>query len=146
VMRNNLLDEVIADFAGLARTFGRYDARVALRFLGLEAHPEYRAGGRFENYLTTPPIDGPAVPILREIAVRAVHAIEACTADLDLTVASARGRTVVALAASTLVELASSEGVARLQARLAALRQGDSRAGVYGAGLTGQNAGGRLCP
>jgi hypothetical protein len=128
VMRNNLFDEVIADFAGLARTFGRYDARLALRFLGLEAHPEYRAGGRFENYLTTPPIEPAAVPILREIVVRAVHAIEAFTADLDLAVPSVRGRMVGALAASTLVELASAEAAARLR------------------GLTGQHAGSRLCP
>ncbi len=137
VMRNNLLDEVIADFAGLARTFGRYDARVALRFLGLEAHPEYRAGGRFENYLKTPPIDPSAVPTLREIVVRAVHAIEAFTADLDLTVPSVRGRMVVALAASTLVELASADAAVRLGVRLA---------GVYAPGLTGRNPGSRLCP
>jgi hypothetical protein len=146
VMRNNLLDEVIADFAGLARIFRRYDARAALRFLGLEAHPEYRAGGRFENYLTTPPIDGSAVPILREIVVRAAHAIEECTADLDLAIPSVRGRMVVALAASTLVELASSEGVVRLRARLTTPQQGDPRVSVYKPGLTGQNAGGRLCP
>ena len=56
MMRNNLLDELVADFAGLARTYGRYDAGMALRFLGLEAYPDYRAGGRFENYLKTPAI------------------------------------------------------------------------------------------
>jgi hypothetical protein len=128
MMRNNLFDEVIADFAGLARTFGRYDARLALRFLGLEAHPEYRPGGRFENYLTSPPVDPAAVPMLREIVVRAVRAIEAFTADLDLTVPAVRGQMVAALAASTLVDLASPEAAARLR------------------DLTGRHAGSRLCP
>lgn len=128
VMRNNLFDEVIADFAGLARTFGRYDSRLALRFLGLEAHPAYRPGGRFENYLTTPPVEGAAVPILREIVVRAVRAIEAFTATLDLTVPAVRGQMVAALAASTLVDLASPEAGARLR------------------DLTGRHAGSRLCP
>jgi len=128
VMRNNLFDEVIADFAGLARTFGRYDARLALRFFGLEAHPQYRAGGRFENYLATPPVPPAAVPILREIVVRATHAIQAFTANLDLTDPSARGRMVGVLAASTLVELASADSAARLR------------------DLTGRYAGSRLCP
>jgi hypothetical protein len=118
VMRNNLFDEFVADFAGLARTYGRYDARLALCFLGLEAHPDYRAGGRFENYLKTPPIEPAAATILREIIVRAAHAVEAFTADMDLAVPPVCDRMVVALARSTLVELASDAAAALLRARL----------------------------
>ena len=98
VMRNNLLDEFVADFAGLARTYGRYDAGLALRFLGLEAYPDYRAGGRFENYLKTPPIEPAAASILREIVVRAARAVEAFTAGMDLAAPSVCDRMVVALA------------------------------------------------
>ena len=32
--------------AGLAAAFGRYEAALALRVLGLEDYPRYRAGGR----------------------------------------------------------------------------------------------------
>ena len=119
VMRNNLLDELIADFAGLAAAFGRYDARLALRFLGLESHPDYRAGGRFENYLKTPPIEPAAASILRDVVVRAAVAVAAFTAGMDLSDPAVRNRIVVALATFTLVELAGDDAVARLHDRLA---------------------------
>jgi hypothetical protein len=121
VMRNNLLDEFIADFAGLARTYGRYQADMALRFLGLEAYPDYRAGGRFENYLKTPPIQPAAAAILRGIVARAARAVEAFTAGMDLAVPSVCDRMVVALAGSTLVDLASDTAAATLRARLASV-------------------------
>ena len=121
VMRNNLLDEFVADFAGLARTYGRYDAGLALRFLGLEHYPAYRAGGRFENYLETPPIAPEAASILQGIVVRAARAVEAFTAGMDLAAPSVRHRLVVALAGSTLVELSSDTAAARLRARLASV-------------------------
>ncbi len=120
-MRNNLLDEFMADAAGLALAFGRYDAAMALRFLGLESYPVYRAGGRFENYLTTPPMSQDAAVILRGIVVRAAQALEAATAGLSLADAAVRHRLVVALARRTLVELAGAGGAARLQAALGAV-------------------------
>ena len=118
VMRNNLLDECIADFAGLARTYGRYDADLALRFLGLEAYPSYRAGGRFENYLETLPIDDAIASILQGIVVRAARGVAAFTTGMNLADASVRARMIVALAGSTLVELSSDTGATRLEARL----------------------------
>jgi hypothetical protein len=121
VMRNNLLDEILADFAGLARAFGRYDAGLQLRFLGLESHPGYRPGGRFENYLQAPPVPPGAHAILRDLVVRAVHAIASATADADLTSSAERARFVVALAGVTIVELAGPGGAARLAARAAAV-------------------------
>jgi hypothetical protein len=118
--RNNLLDEFVADFAGLARTYGRYDADLALRFFGLEAFPEYRAGGRFENYLAAPPVGPEAAVILREILVRAARHVEAFTANVDLATPSTGDRMIAALAGTTLVELASADAADRLRARLAA--------------------------
>jgi hypothetical protein len=41
-MRNNVLDELVADFVGLVRTFGRYRDDLALRFFGLESFPRCR--------------------------------------------------------------------------------------------------------
>jgi hypothetical protein len=118
VMRNNLLDELIADFAGLAGAFGRYDAGLALRFLGLEDFPRYRAGGRFENYLGTPPLSAAAADTLKAVVVRAARNLEAFTAPMDLSTASASARLVVALAGLTLEELAGSDASALLRDRL----------------------------
>lgn len=120
-MRNNLLDEFVADFAGLGRAFGRYDADLALRFLGLEAYPVYRAGGRFENYLQTPPLTADAAVILQGIVVRAAHQVESFTLGMDLGNPGVCARLVVALAGSTLVELAGGEADARLGARLSSV-------------------------
>jgi hypothetical protein len=40
-IRNNVFDELIADFVGLVRAFGAYRSDFALRFLGLEAYPAF---------------------------------------------------------------------------------------------------------
>jgi hypothetical protein len=44
------LDELIADYVGVAAAAGRYRADWALRFLGLDDSSTYREGGRLENY------------------------------------------------------------------------------------------------
>jgi len=49
-MKNNILDELIADYCGIVAAVGEYRAEWFLRFLGLEQHPVYRPGGRLENY------------------------------------------------------------------------------------------------
>jgi hypothetical protein len=49
-MRNNLLDELVADFVGLVRAFGGYRGDLARLFLGLEAFPAIRPGSRIEVY------------------------------------------------------------------------------------------------
>jgi hypothetical protein len=118
VMRSNLLDEFVADFAGLAYAFGRYDARLFLRFLGLEAYPSCREGGRIGLYLGTPPLSPAAAGVVRLLVVRAAQQVEAYTAGRDLGVAAERMAMVAALAGLTLEELASREAGARLAARL----------------------------
>ncbi|MES2708566.1 MAG: hypothetical protein V4726_18375 [Verrucomicrobiota bacterium] len=49
-LRFGLQDELIADFAGLMETAGGFKAADFLLFMGLERFPEYRSGGRLENY------------------------------------------------------------------------------------------------
>jgi hypothetical protein len=49
-MRNNLIDEFIADYRGIVSATGRYRADWFLRFMGLESFPDYREGGRLQNY------------------------------------------------------------------------------------------------
>lgn len=48
-MRNNLLDELIADYRGIVAAIGSYRADWFLHFLGLESSG-YREGGRMQNY------------------------------------------------------------------------------------------------
>jgi hypothetical protein len=50
-MNNALKDELIADAMGIIEAFGEYRADLFLRFVGLENYPEYREGGRLQNYL-----------------------------------------------------------------------------------------------
>lgn len=49
-LKFGLQDELIADFAGLMETTGSFRADDFLLFMGLERFPDYRAGGRLENY------------------------------------------------------------------------------------------------
>lgn len=49
-MRNNLIDELIADYKGIVSAIGGYRADWFLRFMGLESFPNYREGGRLQNY------------------------------------------------------------------------------------------------
>lgn len=49
-MNNALKDELIADTMGIIEAFGEYRRDLFLRFMGLENYPEYRWGGRLQNY------------------------------------------------------------------------------------------------
>lgn len=70
-MRNNLLDEIIADYVGLVRTFGNYRLDLALLFFGLEDFPRYREGARLQNYRGSPPLSGEAFALVRGLVHRA---------------------------------------------------------------------------
>ncbi len=118
-MRNNLLDEIIADFAGLHDTFGAYDGGLALRFFGLQDFPRYRPGGRLQFYLGDPPLSAVAVAVLRCLVHRAVRNIEAFASIHEaLRARDAVARMVVALTGMTLEELASNEMAGRISDRL----------------------------
>jgi len=51
--KNEIHDEIIADFMGLTAVFEDYDPFKFLTFLGLENYPQYRPGGRLEIYMPT---------------------------------------------------------------------------------------------
>lgn len=74
-IRSHLLDEVLADYAGLVEAFGHYDARLALRFLGLDLLPELRPGGRLEVYRGG--LSDGAITVLARLVVRACEALAA---------------------------------------------------------------------
>jgi hypothetical protein len=117
-MRNNVLDELIADFVALMLVDGRYDGALALRFLGLEGYPRWREGGRLSSYLGEPPLPAPAVDVLRTLVFRAVTNLDRfCAARPGDGPAEAAPR-ALALSTLTLEELASDEMADRFADRL----------------------------
>ena len=75
-MRNNLLDELIADYAGLVAAIGRFRADWFLRFMGLEAFPAYRPGSRLEVYRGEPPLSDGAFRVLQALVAAAAATLE----------------------------------------------------------------------
>jgi hypothetical protein len=75
-MRNNILDELIADYMGIVTTVGQYRADWFLTFIGLESFPNYRQGGRLENYRGEPPLSEGAFTILQSLIKKAAENLE----------------------------------------------------------------------
>jgi hypothetical protein len=121
-MRNNLLDELIADFVGIVRAFGTYRPALALRCLGLEAADRYRPGGRLENYRGTPPLSEAAYLVLQQIARRGVRNLDAIaqrqTQADALTDLATLARLTCTLFTLTLEELAADAMPDRVSASL----------------------------
>lgn len=115
--RNNLLDEVLADWVGLLRTFGRYDPRLALLFFGLDRFPAYRSGARLENYRGRPPLSDAAFEIVKRLVHGAVTNLAALDAEAPDRARDgpALARRVLVLAALGLAGLAAPGLPARLR-------------------------------
>lgn len=75
-MRNHLLDELIADYMGIVAAVGRYRSDWFLRFVGLESFPNYRPGGRLENYLGNPKLSDGSFTILQALVKSAAENLE----------------------------------------------------------------------
>ncbi|HEX6037838.1 DUF7005 family protein [Longimicrobium sp.] len=110
-MRNNLLDELLADYAGIVAAAGRYRADWFLRFCGLEEADGCRPGGRLENYRGDPPLSDAAFTVLGRLVRAAARRVEAYDATLDpgARTAEGRGRVLMALARRTLEEIAAGD-------------------------------------
>ena len=110
-MRSHVVDELVADFVGLLIGYGAYRADLALRFLGLEAFPSYRSGGRLEHYRGTPPLSDEAFAVVQTLAVRAAHNLEAlgATTPPDPGDYGAIGRLTLGLITLSIEELASAD-------------------------------------
>ena len=108
-MRNSVVDELIADYNGLAAATGRFRASWFLQFMGLEDHPRFRAGGRLENYRGTPPLSDDAFDGLTHMVVRAAVALERFVEEHvnDAGALSQRALMMTALAMTPLARLAS---------------------------------------
>lgn len=80
-MRNRLYDEILADYAGLVAGAGGWRADWFLRFMGLEAFPAYREGGRLQNYRGDPPLSPRAFAVLQRAVYAAAHYLERLEGD-----------------------------------------------------------------
>lgn len=124
-MRNNLLDELIADYRGIVAATGRYRADWFLRFLGLESFPNYREGGRLQNYQGQPPLSIGAFKILQTLVKAAAENLECFDVNHANELSTPNGQTLmlVALTYLTLEELASSEANSRIHQTLEELQK-----------------------
>jgi hypothetical protein len=106
-MGTHLLDELIADYAGIVAACGRYRADWFLRFMGLEAFPHYRVGGRLENYRGQPPLSDAAFRVLQALVKAAGENLERLDASRQPG-PEALAQQITALSSGTLEELASA--------------------------------------
>jgi hypothetical protein len=109
-MRNHLLDELLADYAGIAAAAGRYRAGWALRFLGVDGDG-CRADGRIWNYRGDPPLSDGAFAVLQRIVRAAARELERHDAGLPAQARTAEGRArlLLSIAAFTLEEIAAGD-------------------------------------
>lgn len=109
-MRNNMLDELIADYQGITTTNnGYYRADWFLRFIGLESFPNYREGGRLQNYRGQPPLSDGAFKILQVLVKNAAENLEKFNIQhrLSLNTHELQANLLANLTSLTLVELAT---------------------------------------
>ncbi|MBC1223652.1 hypothetical protein GNF10_27495 [Nostoc sp. UCD121] len=119
-MQNNILDELIADYKGIVAATGYYRADWCLRFLGLESFPDYREGGRLQNYRGNPPLSDGAFKILQALVKAAADNLQRFHAEYarKLTDTNIQPLILTALTYLTLEELASKEANSFIQQNL----------------------------
>jgi hypothetical protein len=116
-VRDHPLDELISDYVGIAAACGGYRADWFLRFVGLEGFPDYREGGRLENYRGRPPLSDAAFRVLQRLVRAAATNLERFDRH-HFTGSRASGDRALAvpgLYQTTLEELASSDAEALLE-------------------------------
>lgn len=120
-MRNNLHDELLADYAGITAAIGHYRAAWFLRFLGLEGYPAYRAGGRLGLYRGDPPLSDGAFRQLHGMIKAAAETVESFDAGRPGHPRE-RALALLALAVLGLETLAGPKGAERLGKMVEELR------------------------
>ena len=116
-MRNNLHDELIADYRGIVAAVGHYRADWFLHFVGLESFPVYREGGRLQNYRGEPALSENAFRILQALVKGAAENLECFDKQYSgqPKTLSEEVSILIALTTLTLEELASESGKTLLE-------------------------------
>lgn len=119
-MQDRLMDELLADYMRIVAAAGQYRADWFLRFVGLENFPEYRKGGRLENYRGDPPLSDGAFRILQVLVKNAAESLEQFDSQHREELQPVRGRAILlmALTCLTVEELASREAIPLVQQAL----------------------------
>ena len=116
-MRNNALDEILADFSGIVYAAGEYKPDWFFTFMGLENYPNYRDGGRLQNYINSPPLSPAAFKILQTLVKRAVVNIDEFTKKQSFQLKKNIFKVILTLACFTLEELSSTHALHILTAK-----------------------------
>ncbi len=116
-MRNNILDELLADYRGIVAAIGVYRADWFLWFVGLESYPTYREGGRLQNYRGQPPLSAGAFQVLQGLVKGAAANLEQFHSQNADRLKDDMGqlRLFMPLTQMTLEELADASAIARLE-------------------------------
>lgn len=116
-MRNNILDELIADYRGIVSAIGNYRADWFLHFVGLEAFPVYRQGGRLENYRGDPPLSDEAFKVLQKLVKTAAENLEKFEQKYHRSIRTRQEEIAILIALTTLrlEELASEQGISLIE-------------------------------
>jgi hypothetical protein len=111
VMRKDVFDELLADYAGIVAAVGHYRADWFLRFMGLESFPDYREGGRLQNYVGELPPSSEAFKTIQAQVKAAAENLEQFDARQSTAWSDVENRALMTLAITclTLEELASAE-------------------------------------
>ncbi|MBE9035727.1 DUF7005 family protein [aff. Roholtiella sp. LEGE 12411] len=119
-MQNNIFDELIADYRGIVAAIGYYRADWFLRFLGLESFPNYREGGRLQNYRGQPPLSDGAFGVLQALVKVASENLQNFQTKYAGNLADTNIQLLMLMALThlTLEELASQEAHFRIQQTL----------------------------
>jgi hypothetical protein len=118
--RNRLLDELIADYMGITAVEKHFRSNWFLYFMGLDNFPQYKRGGRLENYLGTPPLSNGSFKILCKLAKYAAENMENIDNIFRPGTDNRYKRTDILLALTylTIEELASHDAVLLFQKAL----------------------------
>ena len=114
-MNNNLLDEVLADYMGIRGANGSYQAKWFLSFMGLENYPNYREGGRMQNYLGNPPVSQDCFKVLQKLLVSVAKNLEIFDSKMPKGpgTLTQQASLLMALTSLTLEEMGAEDGVSR---------------------------------
>ncbi len=115
-MANNMHDEIIADYAGITKVLGQFNKQWFLRFMGLENYPQYRNGGRLQNYQSPIALSEEAFKGLQTLIYKISDTIlQFDTALGNITSAQEHVHRIQSLCEVDMITLASAQGLEALQ-------------------------------